>query len=313
MQRDDPMADENRSTKPPAEPTPDETGAEREGTLQSLMGAAVEAASGPVRSVAGPIGRGVGRLAAGAQRAFRESAGQRVRRVRLMGHAPLPNLYSVHPAARNAFPRTLGLRTIPVTSIRGTAVEGPTQRGGDFLPLKQLRGLDWQGRWQRIRSALDQLVDLPPIEVVKFGDEYWVTDGHNRVAAALYNGQVASDALVTELRMPGAGSAPTGPVAPYLQGSLDLRAAGEGRLTRTATRPGDWEVLPDAVAGGRGGADAGDEQPGIGRPVDDPDQRGHGHGRYTGPDRPRRATARDRESPEVDHDQAARPEDVGGS
>lgn len=264
-----PLETRMSGTAEPAAAPPD-PGDEDEGPLHALM----DAAGDQVLSVARPIGRRVGRVAAGAQRRFRESAGQRVRRVRRMGHEPLPNLYGVRPEAHLAFPRTLGLRTIAVSAIHGTAVEGPTQRGGDFLPLRQLRGMDWQARWTRIRSALDRLVDLPPIEVVKYGDEYWVTDGHNRIAAALYNGQGAIDAVVTELRVPGASSEPTGPIGPYLQGSLDLRAAGEGRLTRTAVRPEDWEVLPDAIAGGRGEADPDDEQP-AGSP---PDRRAHHHG-----------------------------------
>ena len=99
------------------------------------------------------------------------------------------------------------------------------------------------------------------------------------------------DALVTELRVPGIASEPTGPIGAYLQGSLDLRAAGEGRLTRTAVRPEDWEVLPDAIAGGRGEADPGDEQPANSTP----DDRGHHHEHrspYPGPERQWRAGTR---------------------
>ena len=92
---------------------------------------------------------------------------------------------------------------MPVDQILGTAVEGPPQRGGDFLPLKRRRSADWRGRWQRILSALERLEALPPVELIKFGDDYWVVDGHNRVAAALYIGQVELDAVVEELRLPG--------------------------------------------------------------------------------------------------------------
>jgi hypothetical protein len=259
------------ATPPPAVPPSPPSRQTEDDDDQGTIAAIVEAATGPVRSIARPVrsvarstGRGVGRIRAGAQRSIRDAPGQHVRRIRRMGREPLTELYQRYPDARKAFPRTLGLLTVPLDAIRGTAVEGPTQRGGDFLPLKQLRGADWQARWQRIRQALDQLIDLPPVELMRYGDEYWVVDGHNRVAAALYNGQVAIDALVTELRPPGGGARRAGPIAAYLGGSMDLRAAGEGKLTRTATRPSDWEVLPDAVAGGRGGADAGDD-----RPVDD--------------------------------------------
>ena len=136
--------------------------------------------------------------------------------------------------------------TIGLDEIRGTAVEGPVQRGGDFLPLEQLRGSNWLGRWQRIRRAMERLEILPPIDVIKYGDGYWVVDGHNRVAAALYTGQVAIDASVVELRplRGGRSTGRTGSLAPLLAEGRDLRAAGSGRLSRTArTRePGPAEL-----------------------------------------------------------------------
>ena len=95
------------------------------------------------------------------------------------------------------------LVAVPVDQIKGTAVEGPGQRGGDFLPLKDRRSDDWRSRWQRILGANERLEVLPPVELIKFGDDYWVVDGHNRVAAALYNGQMELDAVVEELRLPG--------------------------------------------------------------------------------------------------------------
>jgi hypothetical protein len=173
-----------------------------------------------------------------------EHAGARVRRVRRQGHQPLANMWQVHPAARRAAMRELGLRTVPVEQISGTAVEGAGQRGGDFLPLRELRGDDWRARWQRIRDALDRLAALPPVDLLKIGDSYWVVDGHNRVAAALYNGQGEVDANVIELRLPGQPSeTAVGNVAPFLEGSADVRAAGSGRLSRTTVRP--TPVLPE--------------------------------------------------------------------
>jgi hypothetical protein len=167
-----------------------------------------------------------------------------VRRVRRLGHQPLANLWEVEPAARLASMRELGLRTVPVEQICGTAVEGPAQRGGDFLPLRERRGQDWRARWQRIRRGIDELVSLPPVDLLKVGDCYWVVDGHNRVGAALYTGQLAVDANVVELVLPGQRSAETvANVAPFLEGSRDVREAGSGRLTRTSVRP--TPVLPE--------------------------------------------------------------------
>ena len=194
-------------------------------------------AAGPVISAArGPVDQ----LASGARRILEERSGARVRRVRKMGRLPLANLWEVHPEARLASIREVGLQTVPVEMIVGTAVEGPPQRGGDFLPLRDRRSTDWRARWQRILNAVDRLDNLPPVELIKFGDGYWVVDGHNRVAAALYTGQVALDASVLELRLPGmASSSAPHTVAPMLEGSRDLRAAGSGRLSRRTSLPTD--------------------------------------------------------------------------
>jgi hypothetical protein len=158
-----------------------------------------------------------------------------------MAHQPLPNLWEEHPESSRAAIRDLGLRSVPVAEIKGTAVAGPAQRGGDFLPLRDRRGDDWRARWRRILQANERLKPLPPVELIKFGDAYWVVDGHNRVGAALYIGQDEIDAVVRELRLPGMPAEPKTPIAGVLEGSLDLRAAGEGRLTKTADRPVDLE------------------------------------------------------------------------
>ena len=193
--------------------------------------------------VASSIVDAAGPMLAAARRVIDERPGARVRRVRRMGQQPLTNLWDDYPEAQRASIRDIGLRTIPVDAIKGTAVAGPGQRGGDFLPLRNRRSDDWRSRWQRILNSQDRLDALPPIEAIKFGDAYWVVDGHNRVAAALYNGQGDVDAVVQELRLPGrrASDDPPSLMAGVLEGSLDLRAAGEGRLTRTADRPLDLE------------------------------------------------------------------------
>ncbi len=107
---------------------------------------------------------------------------------------------------------------------------GGAQRGGDFLPLRPFRGGNWNTRWQRLRAAQDGLAVLPPIDVVKSGDRYWVVDGHNRVGLALYGGQTAIDADVTEL-VPFGGhrTEPIGSLASTFAASRALRTAGSGQ------------------------------------------------------------------------------------
>ena len=164
-----------------------------------------------------------------------ERPGARVRRVRRMAKQPLPVLWEVYPEARNASMREAGIVEVPVEKIRGTAQE-VGDRGGDFLPLKPFRGDNWRARWQRILGATNQLKQLPPVDLIRTGDEYWVVDGHNRVAAALYTGQLTIDANVMDLRLPGSPRTPgpTAAIAPYLaEEMLELRAAGQGRPLRT--------------------------------------------------------------------------------
>jgi hypothetical protein len=160
-----------------------------------------------------------------------------------MGSTPLAYLHTIHPDARSALPAQVGLRTIPVDEIVGTAVGGGDQRGGDFLPLKPFRGRNWQGRWQRLNRAQDDLAILPPIEVLKFGDRFWVVDGHNRVALALYNGQPEIDATITELVPPGGRrTEPILELASTIGGSRALRTAGQGQ------RPSELLSHEDAVS-----------------------------------------------------------------
>jgi hypothetical protein len=200
-----------------------------------------EESRGVLADVAATIADVAAPVIAAARKAIDERPGARVRRVRRRSRDTLPNLWEEHPDAQRASIRELGLRSVPVNEIKGTAVAGPAQRGGDFLPLRDRRGTDWRGRWRRILDANEKLEPLPPVELIKFGDEYWVVDGHNRVAAALYIGQVEIDAVVQELRLPGMRAEPKQPIASVLGGSLDLRAAGAGKLTRTADRPLDLE------------------------------------------------------------------------
>ena len=169
-----------------------------------------------------------------AWRRGRQATSERRRRER----AVLPSLYAVHPDALSAPRRRIGVQTVPLDRIAGT-LRQPSQNTADFLPLPPLRGRNWRARWQRITRANDSLAILPPVDLVKVGDDYYVADGHNRVAAALDAGALAIDADVTELLVPGVAVEPFRPngSTSLLEGD-DLIRAGEGRLTRpTEYRP----------------------------------------------------------------------------
>lgn len=149
--------------------------------------------------------------------------------------ATLPSLYDEYPEATSSPRRALGLRTVPVEEIVGT-LRRPSQNTADFMPLPELRGRNWAGRWQRILRAVDNLEVLPPVELMKIGpDRYYVADGHNRVAAARRAGAIAVDADVTELLIPGIDTAhPSSSVSGSILGSLELRDAVAGRHPRAA-------------------------------------------------------------------------------
>jgi hypothetical protein len=157
---------------------------------------------------------------------------------RLPRRETLPSLYDRYPEATRALRRPRGLQEVPLERIVGTT-RHPSQNTSDFLPLPYLRGRNWEARWQRIQQAVDDLSLLPAVDLMKVGDDYYVADGHNRVAAARRAAAVAIDADVTELAIPGVTStdAPTGPhrdAASLLLGADELRQAGAGRQSRTA-------------------------------------------------------------------------------
>ena len=203
------------------------------GGVSSAVGAAVGAAVGGMRQLPETV--------RDLPDTLRERPGSRVRRVRRLSAVPLPSLYRLHPEARQARPVEIGLRTLDIGEIRGTAVGGGDQRGADFLPLKPFRGPNWRARWQRLRRAQDRLVDLPPIDVVKYDGGYWVVDGHNRVALGLYGGQVAVDASVVELVPPGGRrTEPIGTLATEVEGSRAVRGRIDAQVVareRAGTDP----------------------------------------------------------------------------
>jgi hypothetical protein len=145
----------------------------------------------------------------------------------------LPSLYDRYPTASTAPRRTIGLRAVPIDRIVGT-MRHPSQNTADFRPLPRLRGQNWVARWQRINRAMDRLETLPAVELVQVGDDYFVADGHNRVAAARQAGAVAIDADVTQLILPGITQPGQATLdASSLVGTSELRQAAAGRQSRT--------------------------------------------------------------------------------
>ena len=93
--------------------------------------------------------------------------------------------------------RYIGEQTVPIENIIGS--EG-RYRDFDraFLPTQD----ETNERWISIGSAHYADVLLPPVELYKIGDVYFVKDGNHRVSVARERGQLYIDAHVTEVKVP---------------------------------------------------------------------------------------------------------------
>jgi hypothetical protein len=91
------------------------------------------------------------------------------------------------------FARDSGIQTIPIDNIVGS--EGRyrsfTKR---FLPLAE----DLRDRWKKVNQAHYFRRDLPPVELYKVGDVYFVKDGHHRISVARTKGVRHIEAIVYE-------------------------------------------------------------------------------------------------------------------
>lgn len=90
--------------------------------------------------------------------------------------------------------RALGHQVVPLDHVVGS--EG---RYSDFDRRFLPRSDQLKQRWSRISSAHQQAEVLPPVELYKISDVYFVRDGNHRVSVARQQGQDYIDAYVTEL------------------------------------------------------------------------------------------------------------------
>jgi hypothetical protein len=89
----------------------------------------------------------------------------------------------------------LGLRTVPLDAIVGT-VDRPRDFDRRFRPRSN-RGRE---RWQQVDLAVRRGAAMPPVELYKLGEWYFVRDGHHRVSVARAMRGDSIDAYVTEVR-----------------------------------------------------------------------------------------------------------------
>ncbi len=150
--------------------------------------------------------------------------------------------YAEQSAGAYAGRADLGYRLVPVDRIVGS-VGRCHELDARFRPLALTRAR--RQRLERIRRLVEQGVILPPVELYKLRDEYYVIDGNHRVAVAKENGQIEIDAHVIEL-LP-AGTRPEDRL--YLARRAFVGETGLGGVE--VSQVGGYERLQEEIAAHR--------------------------------------------------------------
>src|SRR5438105_3233174 len=90
--------------------------------------------------------------------------------------------------------RRIGLQVVPISAIVGTV-----DRGRDFDRHFRPTSSRVRSRWEHIAEAMRRGESLPPVDLYKIGEVYFVRDGHHRVSVACALGHADIDAYVTEV------------------------------------------------------------------------------------------------------------------
>jgi hypothetical protein len=109
-----------------------------------------------------------------------------------------------------------GVHEIPLDKVVGSAAADAKAADFDpgFLPVnRRIRD-----RWTRIYTAMVEGDELPPIDVYKLDDYYYVIDGHHRVSVARNLGRDTINARVVEVKT-------RAPLGSHVDAAALLRAA----------------------------------------------------------------------------------------
>ena len=90
--------------------------------------------------------------------------------------------------------RPVGLKVVTLDAIVGTI-----DRGRDFDRSFRPTSARLRSRWEHIATAMRRGEALPPVDLLKVGEIYFVRDGHHRVSVARALGRTDIDAYVTEV------------------------------------------------------------------------------------------------------------------
>ena len=91
-----------------------------------------------------------------------------------------------------------GVKEIPLDHVIGSAA--PPGKTSDFDPAFLPVNRRLRDRWTRIYQAMVEGEELPPIDVYKVDDNYYVIDGHHRVSVARSLDRDTINARVVEVK-----------------------------------------------------------------------------------------------------------------
>jgi len=146
-----------------------------------------------------------------------------------------PKLHSIEPMLKAAGlegSAYAGIHEIPLDKIAGSAAPDAKSQDFDpgFLPINRRM----RERWTRIYQAMVEGDELPPIDVYKVDDSYYVIDGHHRVSVARNLGRPVINARVINVKT-------RAPLDPSVDAAALLRAAEYAAFLQTTqlhrTRP----------------------------------------------------------------------------
>jgi hypothetical protein len=90
--------------------------------------------------------------------------------------------------------RSVGNEVVPLDLILGTV-----DRGRDFDRRFRPTSTRVRNRWEQIAAAMRRGESMPPVDLARVGEIYFVRDGHHRVSVSRALGRAEIDAHVTEV------------------------------------------------------------------------------------------------------------------
>lgn len=86
-----------------------------------------------------------------------------------------------------------GVTLVPLSAVRGSE-NRVCDFDADFRPLQEHD----KPRWIGVMRAMNSGIPLPPVELIRVGEHYFVRDGHHRISVAKWLGMKEIEAEVTE-------------------------------------------------------------------------------------------------------------------